>query len=53
VIYLTVEDVMKKYQIAQSTVYKWMSEGMPKVKMGRLTRFEAEAIDEWIRNKSA
>ena len=51
-IYLTTNDIMRKYSVVRSTVNNWRKEGLPIVRFGRLVRFEAEEVDKWLRNKS-
>lgn len=50
---LTVEQVAERLEVKVSTIYQWTYERyIPHVKLGRLVRFEAKAIEEWVR-KSA
>lgn len=48
IVYLTTEDVMKKYQVKRATVKKWRDEGMPFFKVGRGVRFNENEVEKWI-----
>lgn len=40
-------------EISVNTVYSWVSQRkIPFVKCGRLTKFDVQRIDEWIRENS-
>ncbi len=40
-------------EISVNTVYSWISQRkIPFVKCGRLTKFDVQRIDEWIRENS-
>ncbi len=40
--------------VTKDTVYAWIAEkGMPAHKIGRLWKFQASEIDEWVRNGGA
>lgn len=47
--YLKVEDVMLKYRISRTTIWRWAAEGkFPKPKkFSRTTRWSLEELDEW------
>lgn len=52
--FLRIKDVMKKTGIVRSTIWLWVSEGkFPKpIKLSpRITVWEHQKIDEWIRQK--
>mgnify|MGYP003958491135 CR=1 FL=1 len=46
---MTVEEVSEYLRLAQSTIYKLLSEGkLPGRKIGGSWRFSRRALDEWI-----
>jgi excisionase family DNA binding protein len=48
-IIMTVEEVSEYLKLAQSTIYKLLSEGkLPGRKIGGSWRFSRRALDEWI-----
>ena len=48
IVYLTTEDIMKKYQVKRPMVKKWRDEGMPCFKVGRGIRFNEFEVEKWI-----
>lgn len=46
--YLTVDQVCERWGIERSTVWRFRKQGMPSIPVGRLVRFDAEAVDAWI-----
>jgi len=50
---LTVKDVMALYSIGIATVYNWFNRGLPKVKIGRMTRIKRSDLEEFISNGKA
>ena len=50
---LNVEEVAQMLDMRTSTIYKWVSQRrIPFVKCGRLTKFDLQRIDEWIKESS-
>ena len=50
---LNVEEVAQMLDMRTSTIYKWVSQRrIPFVKCGRLTKFDLQRIDEWIKKSS-
>lgn len=48
--WLTLEEAAKHLKIGKSTIYRLAREGdLPAHRMGRVWRFDAEELDEWIR----
>ena len=45
---MTVKDVMAEYSIGIATVYNWFNRGLPKVKIGRMTRIKRSELEEFI-----
>ena len=52
--WLSVEEISQHLGIKKDTVYKWVrNRNMPSHKVGRLLKFQAKEIDEWIREGKA
>jgi len=50
---LNVEEVAHMLDMRTSTIYEWVSQRrIPFVKCGRLTKFDLQRIDEWIKESS-
>jgi len=50
---VNVEEVAQMLDMRTSTIYKWVSQRrIPFVKCGRLTKFDLQRIDEWIKESS-
>ena len=50
---LTKKELMQELKISQSTVQKWVNEGMPCLKKGtRFIRFDLEKVKEWLIKKT-
>ena len=52
--WLSVEEIAKHLNISKETVYRWLERGkIPAHKVGKLWRFQASEIDEWVRRGHA
>lgn len=52
--WLSVDEIAEYLGIRRDTVYKWIErKDMPAHKVGRLWKFKAEEIDEWVRSGRA
>ena len=52
--WLSVEDIAEHVGISKDTVYTWVAnKGMPAHKVGRLWKFQASEIDDWVRTGGA
>lgn len=52
--WLSVDEIAEYLGIRRDTVYKWIDrKDMPAHKVGRLWKFKAEEIDEWVRSGRA
>jgi len=50
---LNINEVSQMIGIQVDTLYRWVSQRrIPYVKVGRLTKFDVVAIDEWIKEYS-
>jgi len=50
---MTVKDVMAEYSIGIATVYNWFNRGLPKVKIGRMTRIKRSELIKFIEDGKA
>jgi len=46
---ITFKEVMAIYKVCRATVQKWVKQGLPCYKTGRLVRFDIAEVDAWIR----
>lgn len=52
--WLTLVEICEYLKVSRETVLNWINKNnMPAHKVGRLWRFEANEIDEWIKSGSA
>ena len=52
--WLSVEEIAAHLGIKPDTVYKWIERrNLPAHKLGRLWKFQAAEVDEWVRSGSA
>ena len=52
--WLSVDEIAEYLGIRRDTVYKWIErKEMPAHKVGRLWKFKAEEIDEWVKSGGA
>ena len=50
----SVEEIADYLGVSKDTVYGWISKReMPAHKVGRLWKFKADEVDEWVRNGKA
>jgi excisionase family DNA binding protein len=48
------EEIALHLGVTKDTVYAWIADrGMPAHKVGRLWKFQAEEVDEWVRHGGA
>lgn len=45
---LRMKDIVQLFGVSRVTVYKWMQEGMPHVRIGGLLFFDKDKIDAWV-----
>ncbi len=49
--WLSADAIAMRLGVTKDTVYAWISEkGMPAHRVGRLWKFQATDIDEWVRS---
>jgi excisionase family DNA binding protein len=47
--WMTAADVAAMLQVSEKTISRWvLTEGMPALRIGRVTRFERAAVDRWL-----
>ena len=52
--WLSAEDIATHLGVTKDTVYVWIAEkAMPAHKVGRLWKFQASEVDEWVRSGNA
>ncbi len=52
--WLSVEDIAQHLGVSKDTVYTWVAQkGLPAHKVGRLWKFQASEIDDWVRSDGA
>lgn len=47
-IWLTAEELAQVFKIKKPTVRLWTRKGMPHLRCGRLVRFDARKVQEWL-----
>jgi excisionase family DNA binding protein len=49
---LNVKEISEVLGVKVATIYGWVSEGyVPHIKLGRLVRFNLDAVSEWVSQK--
>ena len=52
--WLSVDEIAAHLGVNPETIYKWITrKGMPAHKLGRLWKFQAAEVDEWVRSGDA
>ncbi|MCW4354173.1 helix-turn-helix domain-containing protein [Hoyosella sp. YIM 151337] len=52
--WLSADDIAAHLGVTKDTVYSWIAgKAMPAHKIGRLWKFQASEIDQWVRNGGA
>lgn len=52
--WLSVDEIAAHLGVNPDTIYKWITrKGMPAHKLGRLWKFLASEVDQWIKNGEA
>lgn len=52
--WLSADDIAAHLGVTKDTVYAWIAEkGMPAHKLGRLWKFQAREVDDWVRSDGA
>lgn len=52
-VWLTVEEIAKIYRVKVPTIRLWCTRGLPHLKAGRLVRFSAQSVQEWLERQQA
>lgn len=50
-IVLTLDELADKYKVTKATIYKWRRNGMPILKIGKVCRYDIDAVDKWVRDQ--
>lgn len=49
---MSVENMCEYLGISRDTIYKWIEEkGLPAYRLGRLWKFKAGEVDEWVKKR--
>ena len=48
---LTVDEVARLNGVHRSTVWAWIADGLPRVRVGRVTRIPASELIAWVRER--
>jgi excisionase family DNA binding protein len=52
--WLSVEEIAEYLGVSKDTVYAWIrGRGMPAHRIGRLWKFKAQEVDEWVKSGEA
>ncbi|MCK0175846.1 helix-turn-helix domain-containing protein [Mycolicibacterium sp. F2034L] len=52
--WLSADDIACHLGVTKDTIYTWIAEkGMPAHKVGRLWKFQAAEVDDWVRREGA
>ena len=52
--WLSADDIAEHLGVTKDTIYAWISDkGMPAHKVGRLWKFQASEVDDWVRKGDA
>ena len=52
--WLSADDIAAHLGVTKDTIYTWIDDkGMPAHKIGRLWKFQATEVDDWVRNDGA
>lgn len=46
--YITISELAKNLKTTEQSIRNWMKQGLPSLKIGRLRRFDPEAVQKWI-----
>lgn len=53
-LWLSADDIATYLGVSKDTVYAWIADrGMPAHKIGRLWKFQASEVDDWVRRGNA
>jgi predicted DNA-binding transcriptional regulator AlpA len=48
--FIRIPQVMEQYQISRTTLQKFLANGMPHYRVGRIFYFDPNEINDWIRS---
>ena len=52
--WLSADDIAAHLGVTKDAIYTWIADkGMPANKIGRLWKFQATEVDDWVRNYGA
>jgi len=50
--YIRVKEMLKELGVSRATLYRLIDKGLPVVKIGGSTRFDVEAVQQWIEDQN-
>ena len=52
--WMTLAEIAQHLQVREETIHRWIrSKNMPAHRVGRIWRFKASEVDEWVRSGEA
>jgi excisionase family DNA binding protein len=51
--WLSIHEICEHLGVSSDTVYKWIKQGMPAHRMGRLWKFKKDQVDSWVESGGA
>lgn len=48
---IKIEQLAELLQVSDSTLRRWLKEGLPHYRVGNVLRFDLAAVKEWMENK--
>jgi excisionase family DNA binding protein len=49
--WLSVEEIAAYLGVSKDSVYRWIDQGLPAHKLGRLWKFKATEVDNWVKSE--
>lgn len=50
--WLRLADLMEQVRVSRSTIHRWLRQGLPRHKVGRIVLFDLQEVEEWIRQRA-
>lgn len=50
---ITTKQLAQKLQVAEITIHKWRTKGLPFIKLGRSIRFNETEVAAWIQQQNS
>lgn len=49
---LRIKQVMEQYHVCRATIYNWFKQGLPFIKVGKITFIEEKEVEKFIKKGS-